>query len=111
VPELWLLVLVCGAGTYLWRGLGVALSGGIRPDTPLFSWIGCVAYAMISGLIVRMVLMPSGALSETVLVDRLIACAMAFAAFFLSRRNLFIGVSAGTVALIVLSYGRGVLLA
>jgi hypothetical protein len=56
-------------------------------------------------------LMPSGALSETVLVDRLIACAMAFAAFFLSRRNLFIGVSLGTVALIVLSYGRGVLLA
>jgi len=109
MSDLWLLVLVCGAGTYLWRGLGVMISGTIRPDTALYSWVASMAYAMISGLIVRVVLMPSGILSETLLADRLLACALAFAMFFLGRRNLFIGVGVGAGVLVALSYGRSVI--
>lgn len=99
-----LLIAICGAATYLWRGLGVMLSGRMRTDTAVFVWVGCVAWAMIGGLTVRILLMPAGILAETSLVDRMIAAAVALLVFFvLSRRNLFFGVGSGFVAMIVLS--------
>lgn len=101
-----LLVLACGLGTYLWRALGVALSGHLRPDSEVFAWVTCVAYAMLAGLVVRIVILPVGILTASTLGDRLIACALALAVFFWSRRNLFIGVSAGFLALIALTYLR-----
>lgn len=106
MPDLWLLVLACAAGTYLWRGLGVLLSGRIKVDSELFNWIACVAYAMVAGLIVRIMVMPTGMLAQSLLTDRLLACALALAAFYACRRNLFIAVSAGVVALIAVNYAR-----
>ena len=50
MTEYTLLSIACGAGTYLWRGLGVAVSARIKPDSELFAWIGCVAFAMLAGL-------------------------------------------------------------
>jgi len=99
-----LLIAICGAATYLWRGLGVMLSGRIRTDSAVFAWVGCVAWAMIGGLTVRILLMPAGILAETSLPDRMIAAAVALLVFFvLSRRNLFFGVGSGFVAMIALS--------
>jgi branched-subunit amino acid transport protein len=106
VPELWLLVLACAAGTYLWRGLGVLLSGRIKVDSELFNWIACVAYAMVAGLIVRIMVMPTGMLAQSLLTERLLACALALLAFYTCRRNLFIAVSTGVSALIVVNYAR-----
>lgn len=103
VTELWPLVLGAGAATYLWRGLGVALSGRIPTDGPAFEWVGCVAYAMIAGLTMRVILMPTGTLARTALEHRLLACAVAlFVYFVLSRRNLFIGVISGLAAMVFL---------
>lgn len=106
MPELWLLVLACAAGTYLWRGLGVLLSGRIKVDSELFNWIACVAYAMVAGLIVRIMVMPTGMLAQSLLTERLLACALALLAFYTCRRNLFIAVSTGVSALIVVNYAR-----
>lgn len=107
MPELWLLALACAVGTYLWRGLGVLLSGRIETDSELFHWATCVAYAMIAGLIVRIIVMPTGMLGETVLIDRLAACALAVAAYYSGRRNIFVGVFAGVIAIIVAGHLRG----
>ena len=49
MPELWLLMGACGVVTYMWRGLGVLLSGRIATDSDAFDWITCVAYAMVAG--------------------------------------------------------------
>lgn len=106
MPDLWLLVLACAAGTYLWRGLGVLLSGRIQVDSELFKWMACVAYAMVAGLIVRIIVMPAGMLAQSMLTDRLLACALALLAFYTCRRNLFIGVCAGVVTLIAINYAR-----
>lgn len=106
MPDLWLLVLACAAGTYLWRGLGVLLSGRIQVDSELFKWVACVAYAMVAGLIVRIIVMPAGMLAQSMLTDRLLACALALLAFYTCRRNLFIGVCAGVVTLIAFNYAR-----
>jgi branched-subunit amino acid transport protein len=102
VLELALLVLGCALATYAWRGLGMLVSGRVRMNSGFFVWAGCVANAMIAGLAVRILLLPTGTLAATPLPERLIACAIALVAYFAFRRNLFVGIAAGFVALIVL---------
>jgi branched-subunit amino acid transport protein len=99
MPELWILVIASGLGTYLWRSLGVFLSGRIKVNSELFNWVACVAYAMVAGLISRIVLIPCGMLAESALWERLLGCALALLAYYLSRRNLFVGVGAGVAAI------------
>ena len=95
-----LLVLACGLATYLWRGMGVLLSGKVAANGEFFTWAGCVAYAMIAGLTVRILLLPSGTLAATPLWARMTACAIALLVYFVCRRNLFIGIAAGFIALV-----------
>ena len=104
--ELWQLVFDCATGTYLWRGLGELLSGRVKVDSELFNWIACIAYAMVAGLIVRIIAMPTGILAQSPLADRLASCALALIAYYMSRRNLFAGVCSGVAALIVFGYLR-----
>ncbi|HEX6004981.1 MAG TPA: AzlD domain-containing protein [Burkholderiales bacterium] len=108
--ELGLVVVGAIAGTYVWRGLGVVLSGRLSVESELFNWVACVAYAMIAGLIARVILMPTGLLGETLLAERLIACALALVAFYATRRNLFVGVISGMIVIIALGQVRGYLM-
>ena len=101
--ELWVLVGCCIVGTYLWRGVGVLLSGRISVNGEVFNWIACVAYAMVAGLVSRIVVMPTGMLADTALAERLIACGIALAAYYLSRRNVLIGVGAGVAAIVAIA--------
>lgn len=100
--ELALLVLGCALATYLWCGLGMLVSGRVRMDSEFFIWAGCVAYALIAGLAVRILLLPTGTLAATPLPDRLVACVIALIVYFVFRRNLFVGIAAGFVALVTL---------
>ena len=103
MSEYTLLAVACGLGTYLWRGLGVALSARIRPESELFGWIGCVAYAMLAGLISRVILIPSGALEHTALWQRLAATGFALVVYlFFTKKNLFAGVIASAAAMYVI---------
>ena len=98
--ELWILLLACGAATYLWRGPGVLLSAGIDPRSPVFTWVACVAYAIIAGVVARMLLMPTGELAEITAAERATGSAVALAVYFwMTKRNLFAGTLAGAVAL------------
>ncbi len=99
MAELWLLLAVCALATYAWRGLGVLISGRLDAQSEAFTWISCVAYAMIAGLVARMLVMPTGVLAETSLLERATGSTAALAAYFLlTRRNLFAGVAAGAIA-------------
>lgn len=101
--DLWLLLGACGAATYLWRGPGVRISAGLDPRGELFSWISCVAYAIIAGVVSRMLVLPTGVLAETSHLERVLCSVAALAAYFwLTRRNLFVGVLAGALALCLL---------
>jgi branched-subunit amino acid transport protein len=104
--QLAVLVLACAAVTYLWRGLGLLLSGKVRPESEVFTWVGCVAYAMVAGLMARIILLPSGPLAETLLVERLLACAAALAAYYAARKNMFVGIVAGFGVIVGLGYLR-----
>jgi branched-subunit amino acid transport protein len=99
---IWLLIAGAFVVTYMWRGLGVALGGGINLDGPLFRWVAAVAYAMLAGLIARMLVLPLGALGETPLVERLAAAGIALAVFRLTRRNMLLAVFSGAAALVLM---------
>ena len=105
--ELWLLVIASALGTYAWRGLGAFLSGRIAVASELSDWIACVAYAMLAGLMSRIVFMPTGMLAATLLADRLIACAVAVAAYHLARRNLLVAVAVGVATMVAITVARG----
>jgi branched-subunit amino acid transport protein len=106
MPDIWLLTLLCALVTYAWRGLGVMLSGRISVDSDVFTWVTCVTYAMMAGLIMRIIVMPTGLLATSLLAHRLIACALALGVYYLLRRNLFVAVGAGAGALTLLNYLR-----
>jgi branched-subunit amino acid transport protein len=98
--NLYLLLVLCGLATYLWRGPGVLISASIPPGGALFTWVSCVAYAVIAGVVSRMLVMPAGVLAETTMPERAICSAVALAVYFLAtKKNLFVGVVAGAAAL------------
>ncbi len=105
--DLWLLVVACAIGTYVWRGIGVALSGRVSVESELFKWTACVAYAMIAGLVARMILLPGGIVQQTPLYERIIACAAALSVFYFSRRNYFLAVAGGVLVLVASGYMHG----
>ncbi len=101
--DLLLLVLACAAGTYLWRALGVAVAGRLDPNGEVFTWMACVALAMVAGLVSRMLIEPVGLLANTSLGVRLAATACGLVVYFvMTRRNLLAGVLTGCVAIVLL---------
>jgi branched-subunit amino acid transport protein len=100
---LWLVVMGCGLATFVWRGLGVLVVRRINPEGPFFRWVACVSYAMVAGLIFRMLMMPESDLAQVGLPLRLAAVGIAFAAYFIAGRRLVAGVLAGGLSLAVLA--------
>lgn len=100
-------VMIAGAAaTYVWRALGVALSGRIEPQGKLFEWVACIAYALLAGLIARMILLPAGPLAAVPLGERIGAAGLGLAVFFLARRNLPLGILAAVAALMAGAWAR-----
>jgi branched-subunit amino acid transport protein len=98
-----LAVLVVGAlATQMWRWLGVALGGRIAPGGRAFEWAGCVAYALLAALIVRLIVFPAGPLLDVPLDWRLAAAGIALLVYILTERNLLAGVAVGAIAIAVL---------
>jgi branched-subunit amino acid transport protein len=104
---LWIVVLGSGLATFAWRGLGVLVVRRIDPEGAFFKWVTCVSYAMVAGLIFRMLAMPESDLAQVGLLLRLAAVAIAFAAFFLSGRRLVAGVLAGGASLAAMAHLLG----
>ena len=97
----WVVLALCIAGTFVWRAFGVAVASRIDISGDLFQWFNCVAYAMLAGLITRVILLPSGTLAETPDFDRITAMAIGLIIYFIYKRNIFVGT--GTAFLVFLS--------
>ena len=96
-------VMVGAAATYLWRAVGVAMSGRVKPDSAALDLIGYIAFGLLAGLVARMILLPIGPLQATGTGIRLAATAAAAAVFFALRRNLLAGVLTGGAVLALLA--------
>jgi branched-subunit amino acid transport protein len=104
--EIFALTLACVLATYFWRALAVVFSGRLTVDSEIFRWVECVAYAMVAGLMVRIVLLPSGVLAASPVADRVAGCVVALAVYGLLKRNLLAGMGAGVAFFIGAAYLR-----
>lgn len=97
--SLWTILLGCAAATFVWRGTGVLLVRRIDAQGLIFQWVTCVSYAMLAGLIFRMLILPESELAQVPLWLRCAAIGIAFAAYFAFKRRLVAGVLAGGLSL------------
>jgi len=101
-----LLLLLCAgvSAAILTRVAGVILSGHVKPDTPIFEWFACVGQALVGGLMVRAIFLPSNALANVSIFDRGVAVALGFVVFFLAKKRPLAGTAAGVTTLAILLF-------
>jgi hypothetical protein len=84
----------------VWRMLGIMLARGLDEDSEILVWVRAVATAVLAGVIGKLLLFPSGALTTIPLGVRIAAAGLGLLAFFVARRSVFAGVVLGEAALI-----------
>jgi hypothetical protein len=95
------LVLVGFLPNEIWRVLGLLLARGLDEDSEIVVWSRAVATAILAGVIAKLILFPSGALTSIPLFVRVTAAVCGFAAFLGIRRSAFAGVLAGEAILLL----------
>ena len=83
-----LVILVTSLATFLSRFLGVITSENIKENSKIFRWFNCLAYSTLAALIARIVIFPSGNLSDVDLLVRIFVVFLSILLFFLTRKNL-----------------------
>ena len=83
-----LAILVTSLATYSSRFLGVVSSEKIKETSKIFKWFNCLAYSTLAALIARIVIFPSGALSESDYIIRIIVLIVSILVFYVTKRNL-----------------------
>jgi len=81
-------ILVTSLATYLSRFLGVVSAEKIKETSKIFRWFNCLAYSTLAALIARIVIFPSGSLSEVDYLIRFIVVILSIAIFYLTKKNL-----------------------
>jgi len=70
----------------------------IDKDSLLAKWINAVAFAMTTGLMIRIIIFPTGALAETQLLDRLIPFLIGVLTFLFFSQKPIVGLLVGVLA-------------
>ena len=83
-----IVIVVTSLATYLSRFLGVVSAERIKETSKMFRWFNCLAYSTLAALIARLVIFPSGALSEIDYLIRFIVVILSVGIFFLTKKNL-----------------------
>ncbi len=83
-----LAILVTSLATYSSRFLGVVSSEKIKETSKIFRWFNCLAYSTLAALIARIVIFPSGVLSEADYEIRIIVLIASILVFYVTKRNL-----------------------
>ena len=81
-------ILVTSLATYISRLLGVFTSEKINERSKIYRWFNCLAYSTLAALISRILIFPSGDLSETSYLIRIIVILLSIFIFFVTKRNL-----------------------
>ena len=83
-----IVIIVTSFATYLSRFLGVVSAEKIKETSKMFRWFNCLAYSTLAALITRIVIFPSGSLSEVDYLIRFIVVILSVAIFYLTKKNL-----------------------
>jgi hypothetical protein len=105
--DLWtylILVLVGFLPNEMWRVLGLVLARGLNENSEIVTLSRAVTVAILAGIIVKLILFPSGNLANIPLGVRLASAGLGFAVFVVVRRSVFASVVAGEVVLLLGGY-------
>tara|TARA_B100001113_G_scaffold225839_1_gene185420 strand:+ start:64 stop:387 length:324 start_codon:yes stop_codon:yes gene_type:complete len=83
-----IVIIITSLATYLSRFLGVVSSEKIRETSKMFRWFNCLAYSTLAALIARIVIFPSGSLSEIDYLIRFLVVVLSVVVFYLTKKNL-----------------------
>ena len=83
-----LVILVTSFATYLSRFLGVVSSEKIKEKSKIFKWFNCLAYSTLAALIARILIFPSGVMSEVDYLIRFIVIFISVLIFYFTKKNL-----------------------
>ena len=86
--DILIVIIVTSLATYLSRFLGVVSAEKIKETSKMFRWFNCLAYSTLAALIARIVIFPSGTLSEVDYLIRLIVVFLSIIIFYLTKKNL-----------------------
>ena len=88
VHNVLIVIIVTSLATYLSRFLGVVSAERIKETSKMFRWFNCLAYSTLAALIARIVIFPSGTLSEADYLVRFIVVVLSIIIFYLTKKNL-----------------------
>ena len=83
-----IVIIITSFATYLSRFLGVVSAERIKETSKMFRWFNCLAYSTLAALIARIVIFPSGSLSEVDYLIRFTVVILSIAIFYLTKKNL-----------------------
>ncbi|MBD1156024.1 AzlD domain-containing protein [Pelagibacterales bacterium SAG-MED16] len=83
-----LAILATSLATYLSRFLGAFTSEKISEKSKIYRWFNCIAYSTLAALISRMLIFPSGDLSEVNYLLRIVVILLSILIFYITKRNL-----------------------
>ncbi len=100
--EAWAAVGLAFLGTFIWRFMGVLLADKIATDGVMMQWVNAVAYAMVAGVMMLILVFPGGILGTTELDHRLIGFVVGVMMMLLTRKLWLAMLSAiGSFAVVV----------
>ena len=83
-----IVIIITSLATYLSRFLGVVSAEKIKETSKMFRWFNCLAYSTLAALISRIVIFPSGSLSDVDYFIRFIVVVLSIIIFYLTKKNL-----------------------
>ncbi|MGV8937057.1 MAG: AzlD domain-containing protein [Allorhizobium sp.] len=94
-------ILIAGwLATDIWRWLGVLVGNRLKEDSEALQWVRAVATALVMAVTAKLIVFPTGSLSQTPLWLRLAAVGLGFAAFMATGQKVAVGVATALAALI-----------
>lgn len=102
----WQIVYIGVAGwiaTDMWRWLGVLVGNRLKDGSIALLWVRATATSLVAAVIAKLILQPTGALSEFNIYLRVAAVVIGFIAFQLTGKRIIVGCG---VALLVLLVGN-----
>ena len=98
-----LVILVTSLATYISRFLGAFTSEKISETSKIYRWFNCIAYSTLAALISRILIFPSGDLSEVHYINRIIVILVSILIFYITKRNLVYPTVLSAIILAVLN--------
>ena len=83
-----IIIVVTSLATSLSRFLGVVSAEKIKETSKIFRWFNCLAYSTLAALIAKIVIFPSGNLSEVDYFLRFLVIISSILVFFLTKKNI-----------------------